>query len=148
MSTGNSQFRACLMGAPFNTNNRGVSALAYSLVRLVKEVIPDAKISFFMGSPERSNNVLHLADKEVAVDVINYRLSPRARIQEHIIFLLFIAFLVRITPSDWLRRKIIHSNSRLRDLAMPALTCDLQVMGMPWQQIVREVHDRSCAYYL
>ena len=116
MSTGNRQFRVCLMGAPFDTNNRGVSALAYSLVRLVKEMIPDAKISFFMGNPEKTNNVLHLADKEVVVDVINYRLSPRARIQEHLIFLLCMACLVRITPSDWLRRKIIHSNSRLRDL--------------------------------
>lgn len=116
MSTDNRQFRACLMGAPFNTNNRGVSALAYSLVRLIKEMIPDAKISFFMGSPERTNDVLHLADKDVAIDVINYRLSPRARIQEHLFFLLCMACLVRITPSDWLRRKIISSNSRLRDL--------------------------------
>ena len=116
MATGNGQVRVCLMGAPFDTNNRGVSALAYSLVKLVKEVIPNAKISFFMGNPEKTNNVLHLADKEVAIDVINYRLSPRARIQEHLLFLICMAFLVRITPSDWLRRKIIHSNSRLRDL--------------------------------
>ena len=45
MATGNRQVRVCLMGAPFDTNNRGVSALAYSLVKLVKEVIPNAKIS-------------------------------------------------------------------------------------------------------
>lgn len=114
-------FRICLMGAPFDTNNRGVSALASSLVKLVTEILPHAKISFFMGNPDKQNKTLPLAGKDVAVDVINYRFSPRARLQEHLLFLLLLAILVYVAPLNWLKKKIIRRNSRLSELA----ECDI-----------------------
>lgn len=108
--------RVCLMGASFDTNNRGVSALASSLVRLVTDVLPQPSISFFMGHPERVTKTIKFAVKEVKIDVINYRLSPRAKLQEHIFCLLFFAFINHLLPSIQLREKILRMNSRLRDL--------------------------------
>lgn len=114
-------YRVCLMGAPFDTNNRGVSALSSSLVKLVKEIIPEARISYFVGGKERGAKNLALAGNEVQVDVINYRLSPRSRMQENLLFLLLLSFLGYVIPSNGLRKKIINSNVRLCELN----DCDL-----------------------
>lgn len=110
------QLKVCLMGAPFDTNNRGVSALSFSLVKLVRDVIPDTRISFFMGNPEKTNKTLPLAGQDVSIKVINYRMSPKAHLQEHLLFLLLLAVLVRMAPSSELKRKIIRINSRLSEL--------------------------------
>jgi colanic acid/amylovoran biosynthesis protein len=112
----NERIRVCLMGAPFDTNNRGVSALASSLVRLVVEATPGARISIFMGNPSSYTKEVNFAGKEVSVNVINCRLSPRAKLQEHIFFLLFLTILTRLMPSSRLRRRIVHWSSRLEDL--------------------------------
>jgi len=116
MNDSNKQIRVCLIGADFDTPNRGVSALSSSLVRLVKETVPGAKISFFTGNPASSHKLVNFAGKNVPIDVINFRLSPRAKLQEHIFFLLFLAFLIRLIPSVRLREKIVHWNSRLSDV--------------------------------
>jgi len=112
----NGQVRVCLMGAPFDTNNRGVSALASSLVTLVKGTLPKAIISFFMGHPKKIKKIVDFAGERVLIDVINYRLSPKAILQEHIICLLLLALLIRVSPSSRFREKIIHLNARLTDL--------------------------------
>jgi len=112
----NRQIRVCLLGADFDTPNRGVSALSSSLVRLVMETVPGAGISFFMGNPERTQKVVNFAGQDVPIDVINYRLSPRAKLQEHIFFLLFLAILIRLCPSVRLRERIIRWNPRLNDV--------------------------------
>ncbi|PKN67981.1 MAG: hypothetical protein CVU54_15710 [Deltaproteobacteria bacterium HGW-Deltaproteobacteria-12] len=116
LKNANRPFRVCLLGAPFNTNNRGVSALAYSLIKLVKDVVPEAKISFFMGHPEKTNERLFLAGEEVDVKIINLRLTPKALIQEHVLFLFFMACITFVIPLRWIKKKIIHSNARLREL--------------------------------
>lgn len=113
---GNEHVRICLIGAPFDTNNRGVSALASSLVRLMMEALPAARLSFFMGNPQRCNKLVEFAGKEVKVDLINYRLSPKARLHEHILFMLLLALLIRLCPSDRFRAAILSRNSRLRDI--------------------------------
>ena len=111
-----STLRVCLMGTSLNTNNRGVLALANSLVKLFREVIPAAKISFFEAHPQRTQKTLGLACNEVAVDVINYRLSPKARIGENLLFLLLLALVARLAPAGSLGKKLIRSNDRLRAL--------------------------------
>ena len=108
--------RVCLMGTSLDTNNRGVLALANSLVKLFKEATPAAKISFFEAHPQRTKKKLGLAGHEVDVDIINYRLSPKARIGENLLCLLLLALVARLALSRSLSRKLIHSNDRLREL--------------------------------
>lgn len=110
------KINVCLIGAPFDTNNRGVSALASSLARLITDAVPAAKISFFMGNPARINKVVNFAGKDILVDIINYRMSPMAKLQEHILFLLFLAIIIRLVPSTRFRQMILRGNSRLSDL--------------------------------
>jgi len=104
------------MGASLDTNNRGVLALASSLVKLVKRVSPNVNISFFEGNPDRSKRIIGPAGNEISVEIINYRLSPRARVGENLLFLLLLAFVARLAPSRSCGKKLIHSNDRLREL--------------------------------
>jgi len=110
------KINVCILGAAFDTNNRGVSALSSSLVRLITDAVPDAGISFFMGNPARINKVVNFAGKDIMVNVINCRMSPKAKIKEHLLFLLLLALLIRFSPSIRFREMIIHWNSRLSEL--------------------------------
>jgi polysaccharide pyruvyl transferase WcaK-like protein len=112
-NSGRRNFRVCLMGAPFDTNNRGVSALSSSLVRLVTETLPEATVAFFMGNPEKINKVVNFSGKDVQIDVINYRLSPRAKVGEHILLLFLLSLLIRLSPLSGIRRMLIRWNARL-----------------------------------
>jgi colanic acid/amylovoran biosynthesis protein len=108
--------KICLIGAPIETNNRGVSALASSLVRLITDLKPEAKISFFMGYPEMVVKRHNFAGKEVEVKIINYRLSPRAKWGEHVFILLALAALFRLLPMAYLRSKFLNWNDRLKHI--------------------------------
>ena len=105
--------RVCILGASLQTGNMGVSALAASLVKLIKEVQPAAEISFFLGSRTTEPEKLILAGQSVEIRIINYRLSPKAKIREHLATLFFFALLYRVLPSQSWREAILRSNWRL-----------------------------------
>lgn len=106
----------CILGASLNTGNMGVSALAASLVKLIKEAEPDARISFFLGARTTAPQEVQLAGRREKIEIINYRLSPRAKIKEHLATLFFLAILYRVIPFTSWKKVIIESNSRIRSL--------------------------------
>jgi colanic acid/amylovoran biosynthesis protein len=103
----------CILGASLNTGNMGVSALAASLVKLIKEVQPAAEISFFLGSRTTEPEKLILAGHPVEIGIINYRLSPKAKIREHLATLFLFALLYRVIPVQSWKEAILRSNRRL-----------------------------------
>jgi polysaccharide pyruvyl transferase WcaK-like protein len=105
------------MGASLETNNRGVSALAASQVKLVSETMPNSRICFFIGSRSSGKVEVDVGGKKVPVDIINHRLSPKAPLKEHILWIFFLAICYRIAFFDKPRQLIIGSNARLRMLA-------------------------------
>ena len=103
----------CILGASLNTGNMGVSALAASLVKLIREVQPDAEISFFLGSRTTEPQKLILAGLPVEIGVINYRMSPKAKLREHLAWLFLMAVLYRVVPVASWKESILRSNRRL-----------------------------------
>jgi polysaccharide pyruvyl transferase WcaK-like protein len=101
------------MGASLNTGNMGVSALAASLVKLIREVEPGAEISFFMGSRTTKPEHLILSGQPLEIKVINYRLSPKAKIREHLAWLFMVAVLYRLAPLSTWKESVLKSNWRL-----------------------------------
>ncbi len=101
-------FKVCLMGASFDTGNQGVSALAASLVEIISKLMPDARISFFIGSRKPSERKVKLSEKEIQYNVVNYRLSPRASLKEHLFFILAMAILYRLVSVSSIKEKIIR----------------------------------------
>lgn len=114
----------CLMGASFDTGNQGVAALATSLVGLVKKVSPGASICFFVGAKSPSSHAVRLADRTVDVDIINYRMSPRARLSEHILWLFLMAVIQKWLP--FLRSSIVGRNAALKRIAEADLVGDIR----------------------
>ena len=114
--TGPTKPRVCLMGASLETGNMGVSALALSLIKNILKVRPDASISLLVGNKIPLIRNVDVSGKKVPVNVINYRLSPRAKISEHLVWILALAILHRLLPFQSIRERIIHSNAWLREL--------------------------------
>ena len=112
------------MGATFDTGNMGVSALACSLVKLFSDMDPEARVGFFVGAKSSSSHAVRLADRVVNVGIINYRMSPRARLGEHLLWIFLLSIIQRYLP--FVRARIIGSNSALRAIANAEVVGDIR----------------------
>ena len=110
------KYNVCLMGASLETGNMGVSALAASLIKIVREVKPNSSISFLVGSRAPKVQELEISGQKIEIKVINHRLSPKAKVQENLLWILLIAFVQRILPSNHFRLRVINSNPTLTAL--------------------------------
>ncbi len=107
----------CLMGASLDTDNMGVSALAASMVKIVSTIHSDASIVLLIGNKYSEERLLKLSDnKTLPINVVNYRLSPKAKLKEHLLWILLMAFLWRIIPIESIQKKIINSTPWLESL--------------------------------
>ena len=109
-------YNVCLMGASLEGGNRGVSALAASLVKIFRKIKPNATITFLIGNRVSKIRDLEISGEKIQVKIINYRLSPKAKIHEHLFWILFMAFGQRIVPFRVIKEKIILSNQWLTAL--------------------------------
>lgn len=110
------QYNVCLHGASLDVGNRGCRALAASLIKLITDFKPNARIYLLYGNRTNGIRTLELSDRTIEVNIINYRLSPKAKINEHLFWILFLAVIQRVVPVKFVRRKIIESNRWLRTL--------------------------------
>lgn len=92
-----------ILGTPVSSGNRGVMALGASLVRLCAEA-GATRIVMFLGHHKPCEVAFRVGDREVRVQVVNYRLSPRARPSEHLAWIVLAALCYRWIPSSGLRR--------------------------------------------
>lgn len=109
-------YKVALMGAALDTGNRGVSALASSLIKLVLQVRPDADISFFIGNRSSEPQALDSPRGRIKIGIINHRLSPRAGLKKHLFGMFFIACLHKIIPFHAIKKFLIKTNPSLDEL--------------------------------
>jgi colanic acid/amylovoran biosynthesis protein len=95
-----------LMGASLGTGNRGVSALSASVIKLVTSSCSSAEVSLVIGHKTSEPFVLKSQLGAQAVRVENFRMSLRSGLRKHLIFLLLMAVLYRLSPFGSLRQKI------------------------------------------
>jgi colanic acid/amylovoran biosynthesis protein len=119
-------YNVTLLGASFDTGNMGVSALAASLVKLIKEIKPNAHISLFIGGKLTKSEKIQIGDRMVDIDVVNYRLSPKSSIGEHLFWLLCMACIYRIMPFRTVKQSILQFNWRLKSLALSDFIGDVR----------------------
>lgn len=116
------EFRICLLGASLDVGNMGCRALAASLIRLFKLTEPNSEISLLYGHTIPSiKSVNILTGQTVEVTVVNYRLSPRARLSEHLFLILLFAGLFRLVPFAAVRKKIINLSPWIKSIAQADL---------------------------
>ena len=114
------KFKVCIMGASLDTGNMGVSALTASITKIILQNIPESAIFLFIGNRSSQPQELNLSDRKIKLNVINFRLSPKAKLNEHIIWIFLLAILQRIIPVKLIQKNIIKSNYWLHNLS----SCD------------------------
>jgi polysaccharide pyruvyl transferase WcaK-like protein len=96
--------KICLMGASLGTGNRGVSALAASLVKLALRSHPGAVVRLLIGQRTRQDFTVNIDGAPYRVGVANFRRSLKARPGQQVIWWAFLAALYRLVPSRPWRR--------------------------------------------
>jgi colanic acid/amylovoran biosynthesis protein len=110
-------YRVCLIGAKFDSGNMGVSALAASLVKLINANRKDAYISLLISNRSSSAQNLQVSPgKTISLPVVNYRLSPKAKMREHIFWIFLLACIQRVIPFRIIKDKVINTNPFLKAL--------------------------------
>jgi colanic acid/amylovoran biosynthesis protein len=102
---------ACIFGASLTTGNMGVSALGISLISQIHKNVRNGQIVLMIGHKSSGQEVITLPDGTIIkVKIVNYRLSPKSKLGEHAIGILFFALLWRLVPIQQVRKKISSYN--------------------------------------
>lgn len=118
MTSDGHNLRICLFGASLDAGNMGCRALSVSLIKLLLDADPNAEILLMYGNRTSGEKEVRLkTGRTVRIPLVNYRLSPKARLHEHLIWILILALVYRFLPVPALRRRILASNPWLRHLA-------------------------------
>jgi hypothetical protein len=112
----NKELQIGIFGVSFDTGNMGVSALASSLIGQILNQNNNAKVYLLIGNKSNKPQNVLFDNKEKPISVVNYRLSYRAKINDHIFWIFTLAILHRLIPSKKFRAKIISSNVWLKTL--------------------------------
>ena len=112
----NGRLRFCLLGASLDVGNMGVRALGISLVQLIKNSQTDPEIYFLYGNPSRRRIRIIVKGEAVEAEIINYRLSPRADLREHLLWILLMAIVYRMIPNTSVRSFVCRSTPWLATL--------------------------------
>ncbi|MBA7468870.1 hypothetical protein ES707_04126 [subsurface metagenome] len=94
----NGEYNVCFQGASLDVGNLGCHALTASFIKLVLDTKPNAKVNLLYGNRTNGVQDLEVSGKIVKLDIVNFRLSPKARISEHLFVIFLLALLQRVTP--------------------------------------------------
>lgn len=112
-----------VLGASFKTHNMGVSALTAGIIKSIDYCLPDAKIVLLDYEANDSNYTFKLKNKNVLLQIVNIRFSKNLYLKNNIFVLLFLAFIIRLVPTEKARRCLCSKHyylSRLMQSGMVA----------------------------
>ena len=92
-----------ILGTPVRIGNRGVMALGASLVNLCAGEDGTSEVVLMLGNRRSEQVSFRIGDKVRFIPVVNYRLSPRARLREHLGWILIGSLFYRLCPVKALR---------------------------------------------
>lgn len=96
------------MGASLETGNRGVSALAASLIQIFNTLKPTHNLSFLIGNCTPKSSTLSINGQLFTYDIVNYRLSPGSKMAEHLFCILFVAFIQPFLPKSISKQLVLR----------------------------------------
>lgn len=116
-SINNNKVKVCLLGASFDTDNLGVSALAASTIRCVSRQWPGADIVLLNYGRSNGQQNVKIAARTIRIRLLNMRFSKRILRTNHIARLLAVAFLLRLLPNSHAKARIIRRSPHLEAIA-------------------------------
>ncbi len=112
----------CLLGASFSTGNLGVSALAWSSVKLLKQKSPKATISIIGAGREIGTTEIKIEGKIIQITIYPIRYTPNIFVDNHILGIYLRVLLFKLLPS---LKKSCQSNNTLGIMINSDLFCDI-----------------------
>lgn len=106
-----------ILGAPFETGNHGVSALASGTISAIRQGLPDARILMLDYGREPATWTEHTAAGSVQVELLNLRFSKKLLLPNNVARLIFLAALIRLIPVKSWRRSLVSRSRYLRQVA-------------------------------
>jgi len=97
------KFNVCLFGASLDVGNQGCHALAVSLIKLVLDLKSFVRVDLLYGNRNPDTKILEISGKKIKVNIVNSRLSPKSKINEHLFWILLMAFFYRFLPFKTVR---------------------------------------------
>ena len=108
--------RACILGATFNTNNMGVSMLAAGAIRCILHRFPQARITMLDYAREGYDFEFPFDGRAVQIRFFNIRFSKKVYLGNNVALLILLALILKIVPSQTLRRKLLSRNRCMVEL--------------------------------
>lgn len=113
----------CLLGASFDTGNLGVSALAWSSVKVIRERWPDAEIVMVGVGRQPGTAQIWIENRAVSIRTWPVRLCPNLLAAHHILKLYIAVFLCRFIP--FLKLRYSENDSTLGAILRSDAVCDI-----------------------
>jgi polysaccharide pyruvyl transferase WcaK-like protein len=110
------QMRISVLGATFETENMGVSALAAGTIKCILSEYPSATVTLLDYAKKPSVYTLKLADRNATIPLVNMRFSKRLYLPNNIAWLLLAAVVLKLVPSRKLREWVVAKNVCLRHI--------------------------------
>lgn len=115
-----------ILGVSVTSGNRGVTALATSLLNLCLEVVPNAEVRLLLNHDRHEMATFRVGGTLRAIPVVPARLSPWCRPTDHLFWIVFCAVLYRLIPWTGMRRAVSRSIPWIHTLEMTALVGDIR----------------------
>ena len=103
------------MGAPLDTGNMGVSALASGTITSVRNSFPDADVFLLDYSREPASYQVQGPKGVMTVELVNIRFSKKFYLRNNIARLLATAIVARVLP-ERLRKSVLSKNPYLKSV--------------------------------
>lgn len=107
--------RACILGATFNTANRGVSMLAAGAIQCVLHRFPQAEIILLDYAKKGYSFDFSFNGRLLSIKFVNIRFSKKLYLANNIALLLLLTLLSKLIPST-LRARLLSRNGYMKEL--------------------------------
>ena len=118
--------RIAILGTPVSSGNRGVMALGASLVGLCARMVGVENVILMQGHHESCQVEYRVDGKGVNVPLVNYRLSPKARLRDHLFWIVGASILYRVWGSKGLRNALARYTPWIRALEEADIVGDVR----------------------
>ena len=101
-----SDMHILIMGTPVASGNRGVLALGASIVNLCLNAAPNAEVGYLQVHKPMDDIRIKSNSGVRLVQLTSCRMSLRSALRDHLVWILFMAVLYRLLPSEKIRAAI------------------------------------------
>lgn len=116
MYTLNKMRKICLIGATFDTNNMGVSALTVGMIKCFMQQFPEAQVYLLNYGKERKSYEVIVNNRVIPVKLLNMRFSKKLYLKNNILVLILIVLALKIIPLKNIKKRIVSQNYYLNNI--------------------------------